>query len=157
MVIRKDFDYLPVAITTEGNVVVLNETFFYPDGFQGATGYVLRPVTIEEFEEETSDGALEEYAEEVWREDAHRPNGTTSSLSEWVQENLYDLIESRFEFLPLEDFDTLERLTSTKPLQGFEVISAGSIFPIAEPIARKLWGWNEALDELAEVGETLLP
>ena len=95
---RKTMTYDEViGYDSDGNAVILLYTFDHGDGFKGATGAILELVSQEEYDYRTSDEALQEYAEELWREDAGSPNGTTDSPEDWTEANREDLIQGVFD------------------------------------------------------------
>ena len=74
----------PYAYTVNDELIILNDSFEYEEGFKGCTGDILRPIFEDEYEERQSLEHLEEYAEEIWREEVSQSNGPTCSLEEWV-------------------------------------------------------------------------
>lgn len=82
-----------IGYTPDGDVIILHDTFDHGNGFRGATGSILELISQERYDQDTSDEALEEQAEELWRQDAGSTNGTTKSLEEWAEEAHDDLVE----------------------------------------------------------------
>ena len=102
--------------------VLLCYTFDYGNGFKGAVGAIVELVSQEQYDEATTTEALEEYAEELWREDAAQPNGTTLGLSDWAEMARDDLIESLFD-------DSYGYLVPEGEHVTTHYISGGRIFP----------------------------
>lgn len=111
-----------VGYNSDGNAVILLYTFDHGDGFKGATGAILELVSQEQYDEATTPGALQDYAEELWREDAGSPNGTTDSLEDWTEANRYDLLETVFD-------DSYSGLVPEGEHVATNCIGAGRIFP----------------------------
>ena len=124
--------YEVIGTTSDGGVVILEEVFKYPDGFKGATGALVYPVS-----EDTIELALvdekEDYYEEFWREDAGESNGTTLGLTEWVA-NIWDdeYIDSRFEnYEHLETEDIAKAVGADVFPERYTVVGLGRMFPSA--------------------------
>jgi len=113
-----------IGYDSDGNAVILLDTFDLGGEFRGATGAILELVSQEEYDERTSDEALQEYAEELWREDASQPNGTTDSLEDWTEDNRYDLLETVFD-------DSYSGLVPEGDYVATHCIGGGRIFPSA--------------------------
>jgi hypothetical protein len=61
-------EYIGKLIARQGDeFIVLDYIFDHGDGFKGAVGSRIRPVSQSEYEERTSDDAIEEYCEELWK------------------------------------------------------------------------------------------
>ena len=86
-----------IGYDSDGNAVILLYTFDHGSGFRGAVGAILELVSQEEYDERTSDEALQDYAEELWREAASQHNGTTDSLEDWTEAAREDLLEMMFD------------------------------------------------------------
>ena len=125
----------PYAYTVNDELIILNSSFEYETGFKGCTGDILRPVFEDEYEERQSLEHLEEYAEEIWREQVSQSNGPTCSLADWVEENHEELLEYE-----LEEYDVYHLDLSFLDLPDtpicWELIGCGRIFPITEEIVQ---------------------
>ena len=120
---KNSWDYNKVVAYGEDEIYLLDYTFNYADGFTGAVGTIVRPVTEQEYNERLSREGLAETAECIWRADAGSTYGTELGLEEWLDENLEELQESAIE---LQDLEVLE----AAGLHYFaaEIIGAGRIF-----------------------------
>lgn len=122
--------YEVIGTTSNGGVVILEEVFKYPDGFKGATGALVYPVSEDEIERALVD-EKEDYYEEFWREDAGESNGTTLGLTEWVA-NIWDdeYIDSRFEnYEHLETEDIAKAVGADVVPERYTVVELGRMFP----------------------------
>ncbi len=122
--------YEVIGTTSDGGVVILEEVFKYPDGFKGATGALVYPVSEDEIERALVD-EKEDYYEEFWREDAGESNGTTLGLTEWVA-NIWDdeYIDSRFEnYEHLETEDIAKAVGADVVPERYTVVALGRMFP----------------------------
>ena len=122
--------YEVIGTTSDGGVVILEEVFKYPDGFKGATGALVYPVSEDEIERALVD-EKEDYYEEFWREDAGESNGTTLGLTEWVA-NIWDdeYIDSRFEnYEYLETEDIAKAVGADVVPERYTVVGLGRMFP----------------------------
>ena len=122
--------YEVIGTTSDGGVVILEEVFKYPDGFKGATGALVYPVSEDEIERALVD-EKEDYYEEFWREDAGESNGTTLGLTEWVA-NIWDdeYIDSRFEnYEHLETEDIAKAVGADVVPERYTVVELGRMFP----------------------------
>ena len=113
-----------IGYDSDGNAVILLYTFHYSDGFKGATGAILELVSPEVYDERTSDEALRDYAEELWRADAAQPNGTTLGLSDWAEMARDDLIQGVFD-------DSYSDLVPEGEHVATNCVGVGRIFPNA--------------------------
>ena len=111
-----------IGYDSDGNAVVLLYTFDHGDGFHGATGAILELVSQEEYDERTSDEALQDYAEELWREDAGSRNGTTQSLEDWTEDARDGLLEMMFD-------DSYSALVPEGEHVATNCVAGGRIFP----------------------------
>ena len=111
-----------IGYDSDGNAVVFCYTFDHGNGFKGATGAILELVSQEEFDERTSDEALQEYAEGFWRDDAGSHNGTTDILEEWTEDNRDDLLETVFD-------DSYSALVPEGEHVATNCVAVGRIFP----------------------------
>ena len=142
---RNSRDYNKVVAYNEDEIYLLDYTFSYADGFKGAVGTLVRPVTEQEYNERLSREGLAETAECIWRADAGSTYGTELGLEEWIDENLEELRESAIE---LQDLEVLE----AAGLHYFaaEIIGGGRVFHE---------GWDEGLTvvdrDLLEVINTI--
>ena len=142
---KNSWDYNKVIAYNEDEIYLLDYTFNYTDGFKGAVGTIVRPVTEGEYNERLSREGLAEMAECIWRADAGSTFGTELGLEEWIDENLEELRESAIE---LQDLEVLE----AAGLHYFaaEIIGAGRVFHE---------GWDEGLTvvdrDLLEVINTI--
>lgn len=118
-----------LGTTPDGEIYILADTFHYPDGFKGATGWIVRPVTQDELALAQTAQGKAEYYEDSWRQDAGTPTGTTLSLEDWADEIDDDeYIDSRFE--QLDGFSTDEiaaALYAVTPAL-YEITGGGRIF-----------------------------
>ena len=132
MSVERDVIHEVIGTSSEG-VVVLDYFFRYPDGFRGATGAVVRPVTQAEIDDFSTLESLEDYYEGAWRDDAGRPNGTTMSLSEYVGGlDVDECIERRFEELGWLSAEEIAEAVGVKRAPArYEVIGVGRMFPRA--------------------------
>ena len=131
---QRDSYYDVIGTTSDGGVVILEEVFKYPDGFKGATGVMVYPVSEELIERALSDDEKEDYYEEFWREDAGESNGTTLGLTEWVATNIGDdeYIDSRFEnYEHLETEDIAKAVGADVVPERYTVVALGRMFPSA--------------------------
>ena len=122
--------YEVIGTTSDGGVVILEEVFKYPDGFKGATGALVYPVSEDEIERALVD-EKEDYYEEFWRGDAGESNGTTLGLTEWVA-NIWDdeYIDSRFEnYEHLETEDIAKAVGADVIPERYTVAALGRMFP----------------------------
>lgn len=113
-----------IGYDSNGNAVILLDTFDRGSRFKGATGAILELVSQEEYDERTSDEALQDYAEELWREDASQLNGTTDSQEDWAEDAREDLLEMMFD-------DSYAHLVPVGDYVATNCISGGRIFPSA--------------------------
>lgn len=113
-----------IGYNTDGDAVILLYTFDHGDGFKGATGAILELVSQRVYDERTSDEALQEYADELWREDAAQPNGTTLSLEDWTEASRDGLLEMMFD-------DSYAHLVPEGEHVATNCIGVGRIFPRA--------------------------
>ena len=122
-----------IGTTSDGGVVILEDTFEYPDGFKGATGALVYPVSYDEIERALSDDEKEDYYEEIWRGDAGEPNGTTMGLKEWVADVWDDeYLDSRFEnYERLETEDIAKAVGADAFPERYTVVGLGRMFPSA--------------------------
>jgi len=91
-----------VVARRDDEFYVLDDLFRHDKTFSGATGTVLRPVPKDEYDDRTSDDAIEEYVEEIWRQDAGNSGGTTSSLEDYAKSMYrYEGDELIFDFFGL--------------------------------------------------------
>lgn len=70
-----------------GDIVMLDDTFEYSEGFTGATGTRFEVVSAEEVQECLDN--FEEYVDELWRM-VVAENDTTDGLTEWVEDHFPD-------------------------------------------------------------------
>ena len=113
-----------IGYNTNGAAVILLYTFDYGSGFPGAVGTILELLSKGEYDERTCDEALKDYAEELWREDAGQPNGTTDSLEDWTEAAREDLLETMFD-------GSYSGLVPDGDYVATHCIEAGRIFPSA--------------------------
>ena len=120
---KNSWDYNKVVAYGEDEIYLLDYTFNYTDGFKGAVGTIVSPVTEQEYNERLSREGLAETAECIWRADAGSTFGTELGLEEWIDENLEELRESAID---LQDLEVLE----AAGLHYFaaEIIAAGRVF-----------------------------
>ena len=120
---KNSWDYNKVVAYGEDEIYLLDYTFNYADGFKGAVGTIVSPVTEQEYNERLSREGLAETAECIWRADAGSTFGTELGLEEWINENLEELREGAIE---LQDLEVLE----AAGLHYFaaEIIGAGRVF-----------------------------
>ena len=129
---QRDPYFEVLGTTSDGGVVILEEVFKYPDGFKGATGALVYPVSEDEIERAFGD-EKEDYYEEFWREDAGESNGTTLGLTEWVA-NIWDdeYLDSRFEnYEHLETEDIAKAVGADVVPERYTVVELGRMFPSA--------------------------
>lgn len=121
--------HLVLGAREDGEIVILDDTFEYSDGFRGATGSILYPVSQEMLDEALTGDSKEEYYEEIWRQEASSTNGTTDGLSDWVTTiDDEEYLESRFEtYSDLEVGEIAEALGMEEPAR-YEVVGCGRIF-----------------------------
>ena len=132
-----------LGYNSDGDAVLLCYTFDRGSRFRGAVGAILELVSQEEYDERTSDEALEEYAEELWREDASQPNGTTDSLGDWAEMARDELIEALYD-------DSYSYLVPEGEHVATHCIGVGRIFPsVLEDIVT--WVRPELADVIREV------
>lgn len=115
----------------DGIVTILDEVFRYGDGFSGATGTMVRPVTSEEISIALSLDEKTSFYEENWRYDAGSQNGTELSLKEYVRRiPKSEYLDSRFEpYEPISARKIAALLGDEEP-ERYEVIGCGRIFPV---------------------------
>lgn len=113
-----------IGYNTNGDAVILLYTYDRGSVFKGAAGAILELVSQEEYDYRTSDEALQEDAEELWRADAAQPNGTTDSLEDWTEANREDLLETVFD-------DSYSGLVPEGDHVATDCIRGGRIFPSA--------------------------
>ena len=125
--------YEVIGTTSDGGVVILEEVFKYQDGFKGATGALVYPVSYDEIERALSDDEKEDYYEEIWRGDAREPNGTILGLTEWVADIWDDeYLDSRFEnYEHLETEDIAKAVGADVVPERYTVVGLGRMFPSA--------------------------
>ncbi|WNN95099.1 hypothetical protein SEA_MAGRITTE_148 [Microbacterium phage Magritte] len=113
-------------------IVVLEDIFSYGDGFKGATGAEIRPVAQELIDAALEDDEIEEWHEELWRADAGETNGTTKSLSEWVEDIDQDeYIDARYEEYGPLDTDVIAATLGVEAPARYTIEGLGRIFPRA--------------------------
>jgi len=61
----------------------LEGTFIYEDGYHGATGFTLNPISRSQYEDDLSRENLIEYLEDLWRS-AVADGGTRLGLEDWA-------------------------------------------------------------------------
>ena len=115
-------------IGRNGNEYVFLEAIFhYEDGFKGATGYTIIPVTRDYYEDED---AIREWYSELWEDDVANSN-TDLGLVEWISENVYDTDE-RFDqsFIYTDDveYQLREQVPDVENYPIFECIGCGRMF-----------------------------
>ena len=130
---KRDSYYEVIGTTSDGGVVILEEVFKYPDGFKGATGAIVYPVSEDEIEHALTDDEKEDYYEENWRSDAREPNGTILGLTEWVADIWDDeYLDSRFEnYERLETEDIAKAVGAEVVPERYTVVGLGRMFPSA--------------------------
>lgn len=111
-----------VGYNAGGDAVVLCYTFDHGDGFKGATGAILELVNEAQYDEATTPEALEEYAEELWRENVSERNGTTLGLSDWAEMARDELIEMLYD-------DSYAHLVPDGEHVATNCVAGGRIFP----------------------------
>lgn len=126
----KRTEYNTVLGKTEtGGIYVLSDTFRYSDGFHGATGAVLEPVTQEQIDTALKQADKTEWYEELWRQDAGATNGTELSLKDWVaQIPDDDYIESRFEEFNDLSTEEIAAALGDEPPARYQLVGIGRIF-----------------------------
>ena len=77
---------LPVGIK-DGEIYFLETVFDYRDGFTGATGFSLRPLTHGEVDERNTDEYYEEHSKEIWQQ-AVAHDDEENSLSDFVENTI---------------------------------------------------------------------
>ena len=113
-----------IGYDSDGNAVILLDTFDHGGGFKGATGAILELVSQEVYDERTSEEALQDYAEELWREDAGSPGGTTDSMEDWTEAARDDLLETLFD-------DSYSGIVPDGEHVATNCVAGGRIFPSA--------------------------
>ena len=111
-----------IGYDSDGNAVILRYTYDRGSLFRGAVGAILELVSQEEYDERTSDEALQDYAEELWREDAGSRNGTTQSLEDWTEDARDGLLEMMFD-------DSYSALVPEGEHVATNCVAGGRIFP----------------------------
>lgn len=111
-----------IGYNTDGDAVILLDTFDHGGGFHGATGAILELVSQEEYDYQTSGEALQEYAEELWRDDAGQRYGTTYRLQDWTEANRDNLLEIVFD-------DSYSDLVPEGEHVATNCVAGGRIFP----------------------------
>ena len=142
----------PYAYTMNDELIILNSSFEYKEGFKGCTGDILRPIFEDEYEERKSLEHLEGYAEEIWRELVSQYNGPTCSLEEWVEENHEELLENALEEYDVDHLD-LSFLDLPDTPVYWELIGCGRIFPIREEITQTPPNFEELNNILSQYKE----
>ena len=142
----------PYAYTVNDELIILKSSFEYEEGFKGCTGDILRPIFEDEYEERQSPEHLEEYAEEIWREQVSQSNGPTCSLEDWVEENHEELLENELEEYDVDHLD-LSFLDLPDTPVCWELIGCGRIFPITEEIAQTPTNFEELNNILRQYKE----
>ena len=123
----------PYAYTVNDELIILDTSFEYKEGFKGCTGDILRPIFEDEYEERQSLEHIEEYAEEIWREQVSQSNGPTCSLEKWVEDAYEELLENELEEYDVDHLD-LSFLDLPDTPVCWELVGFGRIFPITEEI-----------------------
>jgi hypothetical protein len=72
-----------IARAADGTFIFCDDLFSHGDDFQGATGTVMRLVTVEEYNERTDPDEIEEYLRDIWQEQV-RAGATEESLKKWA-------------------------------------------------------------------------
>ena len=129
---RDQTTYREVIGTDEGTVIVLDYTFNHGDGFKGATGAQVRPVTQAEIDRALTDDEKQEWFEELWRQDAGTTNGTTDSLEDWAQAQDDDeYLDGRFEDYQDIDAEDIAQAVGQEVPERYTLIGVGRMFPQA--------------------------
>ena len=129
---RDQTTYREVIGTDEGTVIVLDYTFNHGDGFKGATGAAVRPVSQDEIDRALTDDEKQEWFEELWRQDAGTTNGTTDSLEDWAQAQDDDeYLDGRFESYQGIDAEDIAQAVGQEVPERYELIGCGRMFPQA--------------------------
>ena len=145
---------LPLGVNENYEVVILNDSFEYSDGFKGCTGEIIRPVFEDEYVDRLSEEHLEEYAEEIWREQVSQSNGPTCSLEEWVEENRADLESSAIEEYDFNPKDYPELTFDTpEDIECWELIGCGRIFGLGQKITQRTDQYDELIKVLKDHDE----
>lgn len=121
--------HIVLGTNEAGEVIVLDHLFRYDNGFHGATGAVLEPVTQEDIANALSSDEMEEWFEDAWRYDVSI-NGTIDGLADWVaDQDEDDYLEMRFEtYQDLEVEEIAEALGVIAP-ERYALVGGGRIFP----------------------------
>ncbi len=114
-----------IGYDADGNVVILLDTFVYPDGFKGATGAVLELVSQEEYDERTNDEAIKEHWREAWKE-AVQANATELGLDDWLDDENLDPSEGILD----ESYREIVKAAGIE-FVATNCIGGGRIFPSA--------------------------
>lgn len=116
----------------QGEIIVLDGVFQYTDGFKGATGTCLVPVTQAEIDHALTDEQKTEWYEEIWRNDAKNTYGTTESLEDYAAAQDDDeYLEMRYEdYTDIDTADIAAVLGVAAP-QRYTTIGGGRMFPRA--------------------------
>ena len=123
---RTFYDTVIAHNADQTEFIVLWEVFEFDSGFKGATGAVVQLVNEEQYSAATTIETLEEHFEDLWRQDAGSDNGTTDSLTDWLQDRSIELMEVMF-----EPESVVEEYLDENgiPYAATNIIEAGRIFP----------------------------
>lgn len=121
--------YNLVLGTNQGEIIVLASIFEYGDGFKGATGDILDPVSQLALDEALTHENKCEWYEDVWSE-IRRNDESMPSLDKWVDTiNDDEYLESRYEtYTDVPTADIAKALGEDEPAR-YALVGVGRIFP----------------------------
>ena len=140
---------LPLGVNENYEVVILNSSFEYSDGFKGCTGDIIRPVYTDEYVERLSEESLVDTAKDCWKDQVSN-DMTELRLEEWIEEARADLESSAIEKYDFNPKDYPELTFDTpEDIECWELIFCGRIFGLAQKITQR----TDQYDELIKVLE----
>ncbi len=81
---REEIKYNKLIGRQDDEFVFLDYVFRHSDGFHGATGTRMRPISKSEYEDRTDRDNLKEYYEDIWR-DMVSNRKTDEGLEDWIE------------------------------------------------------------------------
>ena len=126
---RKEKKYNILIGKNDNQYVFLDYIFDDGDGFCGATGTILSPISKQEYDERMSIHSVKERYDDIWR-DAVKNGNTDESLEEWCQSILDgDGEEGVFDLSGTKYWDQVRKLGLTEEeYPVFECIGGGRCF-----------------------------
>ena len=147
---RDQVNYNLLVAEKDGEFYFCDYIFKHTDGFKGATGSILRPISKGEYEERTTLEYLLDSYEDIWRESVS-DGSTTQGLEDWCQHvSDIDGDEAFFDLSYPELWEQLRDLGySEKEYPVFECTGGGRCFGNNDKYD-KIYN-QELLDKITEI------